>query len=521
MKKSKKTEQFPILAGLLLLFVFSCTDKNWNDYYDKPDYLEEGSAVTFLENKPDYSEFVGLLKKTGYDSLLVKGGSYTVFALKNGAFSGIDTNSDREALKKIIGMHILPVTVFKEKMNGSHYLSLAGKQLRFSSEGGAGKVNTVTISDAGTRVQNGMVYSIEKIIMPLPNIAELLISGTDPAYSIYQFYINTRFDTIIDPDKNIRIGFDSLSRPVYKPPFIYKITNSYLAANKLDDDNQLSTVFALSEAGKSELNAKLLSLRDGKPELMLPLVYFEHGDTSIGGYFLARNRVLMDDFSQAWNTLATKTIVSKELAPWTGGTQTLENISGDIISVSQADVVASSTKFASNGYIYTVNKLTLPEVLMRRSYSMLVSPTMVNVANVRIPNPDYKNIAYRNGFTYTATSLPAVSGYLTTFTFNMVGAEMDITFPYITKGNYSLSIGLRSTGGASNSQGYFDVLYNSSKLTQFTSYTANSGNTFTMFLSNLTVNTSGPVKITFRIVDKGHGAGTNLIMSQLNLDPIE
>ena len=521
MKKSKKTERFTILAGFLLLFAFSCTDKNWNDYYDKPDYLEEGTAVAFLAGTPDYSEFAGLLKKTGYDSLLVRGGSYTVFAVKNGAFSGIDTTTDIVALKKIVGMHVLPVHVFKEKMNGTNYLSLAGKQLRFNSDGGTSNVNNVSITDAGIRVQNGLIYTIEKVIMPLPTIAELLIAGTDPAYSIYQTYIKFSDDTIIDPEKNIRIGFDSLNNPVYKPPFIYKITNSYLNSNKLDDDNQLSTVFALSETAKSELNSKLLSLRDGKAELMLPLVYFEHGDTSIGGYFLARNRVMMDDFNKAWNYLATKTIVPKEVTPWASGTKSLKNISGETISVSQGDVVVNSAKYASNGYIYTVDKLTLPEVLLRRSYSMLVSPTLLNKANARVTNPDYKNIAYRNGFTYTATSLPAISGYYTTFDFKMVGAEMDITFPYITKGDYELSLGLRTTNANQNAQGFFDVFYNSAKLTQFTSYVPNTSSDLTQFLANITVNTSGPVKITFRLVDKGSGTATVLIMSQLNLDPIE
>jgi len=524
MKKSKKTERFTILAGLLLLFAFSCTDTNWNDYYDKPDYLEEGTVAAFLAEKPDYSEFAGLLKKTGYDSLLVKGGSYTVFAVKNGAFSGIDATTDIVVLKKIMGMHVLPVHVFKEKMNSNHYLSLAGKQLRFSSEGGTSKVNNVSITDAGTRVQNGLVYSVEKVIMPLPTIAELLLAGTDSAYSIYQNYIKLSIDTIIDPDKNIRIGYDTLNNPVYKPPFIYKITNSYLASNKLDDDNQLSTVFAPSETAKAGLNSKLLSLRDGKADFMLPTISYLHGDTTIGGYFLRRNYPMIGDYDKAINYLTTKNIVNKEVIPWASGTQNLKNISGETFSVNQSDIVVNSTKYASNGYIYTLNKFSLPDLLLRRSYSMLVSPTMLNNANVRIINPDYKNITYRNGFTYTATNLPAVSDYITTFYFNMIGAEMDITFPYITKGNYSLSIGLKMIQGATtaNMQGFFDVIYNSVKLTQFQVWAFQAGNNdFTMFLANITVNTSGPVKITFRLADMGTRVNTALMMSQLNLDPIE
>ena len=145
MNNSRKIVQFTIMAGLFLLLAYSCTKKSWDDHYAKPDYINQGSIVSFLAGKPAYSQFASLLRKTGNDSLLTQGGSYTVFALKNGSFSGIDTIINTVALKKIIGMHIVPFTVNKEKLVSGSYLSFSGKLLRFSTESGRSKVNNINI----------------------------------------------------------------------------------------------------------------------------------------------------------------------------------------------------------------------------------------------------------------------------------------------------------------------------------------------------------------------------------------
>lgn len=519
MKNIKRTVQFSMLAGLFLLIGYSCAEKNWNDYYIKPDYLKAGSVVSFLASKPEYSQFASLLKKTGNDSLLSLGGSFTVFAVKNGAFTGIDTTTNLVALKKIIGMHILPVTLFKENLSSGDYLSLSGKSLRFNAELGINKVNTIKITDPGTRVLNGMVYDAENLILPLPNILDFLYS--DPGYSYWKQLVDSSYTKVIDPALNIRTGYDTLGLPVYKPPFIYKLTSNYLSAVNIDKENILSTMFVPSAMAMNDFFASMIAARGGDRNLIVPKVGALHGDTTIGGYFIPRNVAYQGDTAVFMTYLNNNVVVNKEITTLLSGSNSFVTISGNTIGVNKSDVVNNSAKYASNGYLYTVNKLTLPDLAFRRSYIIYPSPTLTNKANVRVTNPDYKNVAYRNGFTYSATSLPAESGLFTTFDFKMIGAEMDITFPFISKGNYNLSIHLNNNGSnTGNVQGYFEVFYNSLMLTRFTDYTINSGNTnFKMFLSNLNVAVNGPVKITFRMADLGSGAGSTLVMSRLYLDP--
>ena len=208
MKKLTKIGQSKILTGLLILMLYSCSEKKWDEYYAKPEYLKGGSIMNFLAMTPDYKEFSGLLMKTGYDSLLKRSEAFTVFAPKNGSFSGIDTTSDIVALKKMMGMHILPSAIFKENMSNNYYLSLSGKPLKFADTPGGETVNKIKISSFDKRVFNGVVHEIANVIMPFPNINDFVRS--DPDFLRLKDLYSTRVIRVfLDVAKNTVIGYDT------------------------------------------------------------------------------------------------------------------------------------------------------------------------------------------------------------------------------------------------------------------------------------------------------------------------
>ena len=506
------------MAGLFLLLAYSCTKKSWDDHYAKPDYMNQGSVVSFLAGKPEYSQFASLLRKTGNDSLLTQGGSYSVFALKNGSFSGIDTIINIVALKKIIGMHIVPYTVIKEKLVSGSYLSFSGKLLRFSTESGRSKVNNINILDAGTRVTNGMVYEAGSLIMPLPNILDFI--NMDPGYSYWKQLIDSSYNITIDPARNVRTGYDSLNVPVYRPPFIYIMRSDYLSAIQIDKENVLSTMFVPNEKAINALSADLLTAHESNADLILPALGSLHGDTTIAGCFFDRNVPYGGKKADMMTYLNNNVISRGEVPPFTGGVKNFVTTSGKTVAINGTDIVPNLTKYASNGYIYTVNKITLPELAFRRSFSVLAAPSLRNIANILVPNPNFSaNFASRKGFSPTITV--DANGFAS-FNFTMIGAEMDLVFPYVLKGYYDLSIRLSNPGDNNETvQGYFQAYYNSAMLALFHDNTKNQPNPdFKMFLSKLNVAQSGPVKITIRMSDLEGGTGSKLIMKQLYLDPV-
>ncbi len=72
-----------LFVGLLLL---SCNPEFKEDKYARPDWLA-GKVYTQLKDQPNLSTFAECLELTGYDTIIDRSGSYTVFAPDNDAFS--------------------------------------------------------------------------------------------------------------------------------------------------------------------------------------------------------------------------------------------------------------------------------------------------------------------------------------------------------------------------------------------------------------------------------------------------
>lgn len=521
MKKLIKLSQSKLLVGLLILFLYSCQEKAWDDYYIKPDYLKEGSIMDVLNEKPEYKEFRGLVRKTGLDSLLRRNEMLTVFALKNGSFSGIDTTIDLVGLKKIIGMHILNSALFKDNMENTHFLSTAGKLLKFTSSPDGQKINKITILSLVKRVINGVVYEVENVIKPLPSINEFVYSA--PEFTFFKSYIDSNYTNIIDVNRNITISFDTLGKPVYKQPIIYIKTSDYMKMVKTDDETILSTAFLPNLSALDNLYKKMLVARGGDMRMIIPQLGINHGDTIIGGNFIPANTTYIGDSAMLREYLFSNNIIHGEITDFTNGINSFTNLVGNQFVIDKTQILTNATKYASNGYIYTLNDITLPDIAYLRPYILQTLPTVSNgaIPSVQIPNP---NIVYKNGASTTPTVTNVSSAYAgkyTTFRFNQIGGAMDITFPYVIKGSYDLSAYLTGTTAI---LGYFDVYYNSVKLKTFCANAAQTvTDKYTFSINKIKVAASGPVVITFVLADRGRDLGgnsTDIFMSALALTPV-
>ena len=440
-KRSCSRFIFLILAGLTMIYLFSCQDKFWDEHYSKPSFIQDGTIYDYISGQPDYFRFASLLRKSGYDSLLSKGGSYSVFVIKNNAFSGVDTSVIRIELKKLMGMHILPKILFSDRMEDVAELSISGKLVRLSLGTDGIRVNNIKITSQGKRFVNGIVYESEKVLNVLPNLYDIVVS--DPAADFWKTMIDSSFTKKVDPDRNIKIGYDSLGNPLYKPPYIYKITSDYLTFSNLNNEKILSTVFLPNRNCLNNLYSKMLAAREGKPALFVPRIGTAHGDTTISGFFIPQNISYKGDSTVFIEYLLRNVITTGELNPTAGGSHSFQSIDGNPVTVLSSDIQTGSLKPASNGTIYPVNTLTLSEVAFRRPFRFQTSPTIPDPTNpsVSINNP---NIVSRNGANTTVPEVvsneAAYGKKFTRFKFNMVGGEMDFIIPFVLKGRYQINV---------------------------------------------------------------------------------
>jgi uncharacterized surface protein with fasciclin (FAS1) repeats len=453
----KKILRYKILTGLLILLACSCTDKNWDNYYVRPDSAVNGNTFDILAKNPNYREFARLLKKARLDSILRSPNLYTVFALRNGAFAGIDTVSDLVALKKIMGMHLVPSAVYKEDLTNNSILGASGKLLKFASGTQGFTVNNFRITTSENRTANGVYYEVEKVILPVQNLHEIIYSNPD--LTAFKSFVGSSYKAIIDPVNNIRIGFDTLNAPIYQAPVKYVQFSEYLSIALPQDEKVLTTGFFPSNAAVSKVVAGMLTANGGRTDMIAPRLSTKHGDTIVGGRFFKSLAEYKGDTAVLLDNLFKTVLVRGEIAALSGTTNKFTNILGGAFNVAKSQV-KSDAKAASNGYYYVLDDVTVPEMIYRKEFMFLPTPKIQDPANplLTIPNPNiiYSNEANNAPAVVTSISTAAANppytfnvtttdktftGRYTRFNFTKVGAMIDFVIPYATKGYYRVVLG--------------------------------------------------------------------------------
>jgi len=495
MKKIKKILQNYVVVGLLLATLFSC-NKRWDEYYVKPSFIENGSVYDLLTANSNYSQFVSLIRKTGYDTLLKSHGTFTVFAVKNGAFTGIDTVTNLVALKQIIGMHIAGMTIFTDTMNGTLSLSLSGKLLKFANSQTGLSVNGIVLTGLNQKALNGVVQEVAKVILPASNLYDIIVAT--PELSLFKTYIDSSFKYVVDVDRNIKIGYDTSNQPIYQTPIIYKQLSNYLQTTGLNNENVIRTVFMPNNTAVNNAISNLLVARSGRTDLIIPRLNTLHKDTIVGNIFFLAGTPYAGDTTILLDFLYSHPVIDKEIPSLAPGTNTFTNILGNPFSVDPSQV-KSNASTASNGIYYILNSITLPDLVYRRKFMFLPFPKIpnpVNPAGPQIINPD---IIYSNG-TNTSPSQSSNSscytGKFTRFNFVNVGGKVDFNFQFVTKGNYRVNL----KNYLDNNGALVSVNYGSQVLKQnlntSTLYTIASG-MVDVDLGTINVASDGPVKLTF------------------------
>ncbi|MDD4921887.1 MAG: fasciclin domain-containing protein [Bacteroidales bacterium] len=428
-----------ILTVILVLSACSCADQTWDEYYGKPEYVKDGSSFDLLTRNPDYTEFVGLLIKTGCDSILLRSDVHTVFAPKNGSFSDIDTTTNLEELRKTINMHILPSLVYKEKMGNSYKLSVSGKLLKFSTSGQNITVNGAKISSYDLKTSNGLIQGIDTVIVPKSNLYDVVMS--DPDLTSFKAFIDSSYESIIDPVNNIKIGFDTLNKPVYQEPINYIVFSRFLEGLKVQNESKLYTGFFPSNQLVDEVVANLIVAKSGHSELIAPRLSTEHGDTVVAYRFFKKGLAYPGDTAVLLKNIFNH-IMAQGAFPTLGGSMT--SITGAPLSVT-SDQVKVAAREVSNGYYYVLDKLTVPASFYRNEYFFRPDVKVTNPADPSGPTIFNPDIIYSGGAINTASNpvvvskpIVCVTGKFTRFDLARVGGAIDLRFPFVTQGDYDV-----------------------------------------------------------------------------------
>jgi uncharacterized surface protein with fasciclin (FAS1) repeats len=122
---------------------------------------------------PQFSTLVSLVKKAGLVGVLSGKANYTVFAPTNAAFAKVpkktlnELAADKAMLKKVLLYHVLPGKVPAGKVvKMKSATTVEGSKVTFSVRGKSAFVNDSKITMTDIRCSNGIVHSINAVLLP-------------------------------------------------------------------------------------------------------------------------------------------------------------------------------------------------------------------------------------------------------------------------------------------------------------------------------------------------------------------
>ncbi|MDT3402125.1 fasciclin domain-containing protein [Mucilaginibacter terrae] len=228
-----------------------------NKYADETDVKDAALKQTLaqlIKETPTLSRFNELLIKTGYDKVLEGSKMYTVWAPDNQTLQTLDAAvvNDADRLKQFVGNHIVNLNYYTNTPNPTLRIkTLNGKYIKFT----ATQFEDAGLTSANKYVSNGVLHTINKVVMPKQNVWEYVSSTTYKEKT----YINSLDYQAIDSSKATQIGLDPVTgKPIYQPG-TGLVTKNYLydRVGDLRNEDQEYTFILLTDAAVDAERTKI------------------------------------------------------------------------------------------------------------------------------------------------------------------------------------------------------------------------------------------------------------------------
>lgn len=241
-----KNKIFKALGCLAVFMTSACTNAVDNYYNGGGAVTGEGTVLQYLEQSPDYSEFVKLVEETGLSGILSGRDLVTVWAPVNSRMPA-DVASMSEAEKlRLVRNHISITTIFSRNLSRlSTVGTLAGKYLSVTGTGGSYTIDGVALSELDRVFQNGVVHRASEWLTPRKNLYQWLEEVGDE-YSRFRDTLLAHNTRVFDKANSPITGVDENGQIIYDSVWIVK--NDLLDDLDLNDESVRYTLFAPDNA---------------------------------------------------------------------------------------------------------------------------------------------------------------------------------------------------------------------------------------------------------------------------------
>ncbi len=330
------------------IFWTSCSD-DWNNYYEGNSQEEATSPLTlkeFFESEEgqEYSDFYGMLKATGWDEELGRNQFLTIWAVKNENFDALYKNTSDTTM---VGYHLTYLPYGKAELkNGLRIPALNKVYLNISDRDNDFYVNSSKIMNS-SRFKNGVVNEVSGLLLPLISMYDHIKKlGND--YSIIRDSIMFYSKKVFDKPNSRPIGVDGSGNTVYDS--VFYVTNPLFDKADFNSGFKQFTMFLPSNEAIESCYETL------HMQYQMMGKQFLHADT-----LLMINWIKEAIFHDGLLT----TYPGNEV-------QDLKSPFGKIWRTSVQEVDEDHPEWVSNGIIYNVTKIKIPNNIIITRIKSLV-----------------------------------------------------------------------------------------------------------------------------------------------------
>ena len=319
--------------------MYSSCEKYWEEYYQVPARTDV-KLLDAIKDSSKYSEFVHYLEITGYDTILSKSESFTLFIPTNNAFTEADLN--QEELGRILGYHIAKTVFIPSNINRIRKLETHIEKFALLTENENGIfLDGLALSQNSPLFKDGIFYEMEEVAYPRPSLYEYM-NLINP---VFTQYIDSRDSISLDYAESKPINFDPEGNTIYD--------SVYVITNRFERD-----FFPVSEESRDD-EATMLIITEEKYNEALNLMA-----ENLKGSFVDHNDIPLDWQSEFLLPIIFKNAVFEGSLHYLSFlNDSLENIQGDMIAVDNNNIDPNSRTLCSNGITFLYEDFTIPEEL--------------------------------------------------------------------------------------------------------------------------------------------------------------
>lgn len=203
-----------ISVQLLIVALSSCSD-TWDAHYGSTSGTKSNlNLYEYIKSQPDLSLFGQMIDIAGYDTILDKSQTYTVWAPVNSSLSGVNL-TDVDNVTNIVKNHITRFSYPTSDIDAKTIFMLDKKFLSFkrTDSGFTFGGQSLELDKSNVAAKNGILHCIDGYVPYLNNLWEYI--GNTPGLDSLRSYLYSQSKYAFDAKASVEIGTNDHGQAVY------------------------------------------------------------------------------------------------------------------------------------------------------------------------------------------------------------------------------------------------------------------------------------------------------------------